>query len=72
MNTDGGRDSDMAELVRKGKNNDTQASGIEISDRQIEIFARRLLPEIKLFLANENIQREFEEWQRNQKDGKNK
>ena len=35
---------------------------IEISEKQIEIFARRLLPEIKLFLADEEIREEFEKW----------
>jgi len=41
---------------------------IEISDKQIEIFARRLLPEIKKFFANENIRKEFEEWQNKKKN----
>jgi len=30
---------------------------------QIETFARRLMPEIKRFFADEQIQREFAEWQ---------
>ena len=44
--------------------NNNQSPGIEISKKQIEILARRLLPEIKKFFADENIQKEFEEWQR--------
>jgi hypothetical protein len=31
---------------------------------QIEILATRLLPEIKRFFTDENIQLEFEEWQK--------
>ena len=41
-----------------------QPQAIEISDKQIEIFARRLLPEIRKFFADEAIQKEFEEWKR--------
>jgi len=41
-----------------------QESGAKISEKQIEIFARRLLPEIIRFFANENINREFIEWQK--------
>jgi len=44
------------------KKDRTQA--FEISEKQIEILARRLLPEIKKFFANEDIRKEFEEWQR--------
>ena len=43
-----------------------QTMDIEISEKQIEIFARRLLPEIKRFFADENVKKEFEEWQKNQ------
>ena len=49
-----------------------QEHNIEISEKQIEIFARRLLPEIKKFFADEIIRKEFEEWQRKQQDGKSK
>jgi hypothetical protein len=38
----------------------------DISDQQIEIFARRLLPEIKKFFADENIRLEFEQWKKRQ------
>jgi len=41
-----------------------QAQGLEILNKQIEILARRLLPEIKKFFANEDTQREFEKWQK--------
>ena len=30
---------------------------------QIDMLARRLMPEIKKFFADENIQKEFAEWQ---------
>ena len=43
---------------------------IEVSEKQIEIFARRLLPEIKKFYADENIRKEFKEWQQKRQDGK--
>gem|GEM_PF-2630786 len=33
-----------------------------ISDREVEILAYRLLPEIKKFFANEEIKKEFEKW----------
>ena len=52
----------MANKKQQINSEGTQSHGIEISDKQIEIFARRLLPEIKRFFANEDIQREFEEW----------
>ena len=48
----------------KGDRENAQLQGIDVSDTQIEIFARRLLPEIKRFFANENIRQEFKEWQR--------
>ena len=40
-----------------------QKNDIGVSEKQIEIFARRLLPEIKKFFADEIIRKEFEEWQ---------
>jgi len=40
-----------------------QAQNIEISEKQIEILARRLLPEIRKFFADEEIRKEFKEWQ---------
>ena len=33
------------------------------SQEQIDAFARRLMPEIKKFFADENIRQEFIEWQ---------
>ena len=47
-----------------------QTQSIEISEKQIEILARRLLPEIKKFFADENIRKEFEEWRKNQPNDK--
>ena len=47
-----------------------QANSLEISEKQIEILARRLLPEIKKYFADENIRKEFEEWQGKRQGGK--
>ena len=47
-------------------------SGIEIPEKQIEILARRLLPEIKKFFANEDIRKEFEEWKEKQRKDETK
>ena len=41
---------------------------IEISEKQIEIFARRLIPEIKQYFSDEDIKSEFEEWQNKRKN----
>ena len=49
-----------------------QANSLEISEKQIEILARRLLPEIKKYFADENIRKEFEEWQGKRQGEKNK
>ena len=52
-------------MTKKGSGNTSEKNkpqGIEVSEKQIEIFARRLLPEIKKFFANEEIRKEFEEW----------
>ena len=38
-----------------------QVSDGEVSDKHTELFARRLLPEIKRFFADEDIRKEFEE-----------
>ena len=40
-----------------------QESGAKIPEKQIELFARRLLPEIKQYFADEKIKEEFKEWQ---------
>ena len=49
-----------------------QAQNIEISEKQIEILARRLLPEIRKFFADEEIQKEFKEWQEKKQNDKEK
>ena len=36
------------------------------SDEQINDLARRLMPEIKRFFADDEVQREFAEWQKQQ------
>jgi hypothetical protein len=40
-----------------------RTQGIRVSEKQIEILARRLLPEIRKFFADENVKKEFKEWQ---------
>ena len=37
-------------------------SDYKIPDRQLELFARMLLPEIKKFFADEDVKKEFEIW----------
>jgi len=54
----------MVTKIRNSTNVHRQAQGIEISEKQIEILARRLLPEIRQFFADEAIKKEFEEWKR--------
>ena len=44
------------------EDNNTQLVKLEISDKQTEILARRLLPEIKKFFADPDIHKEFEKW----------
>ncbi len=36
------------------------------SQEQIEVLARRLIPEIKKFFADEQVQKEFARWQAHQ------
>ena len=40
------------------------------TQKQIDILARRLMPEIKKFFANEKIQKEFAEWKEKQSEDK--
>ena len=58
-------------MEMKGKNRNESTPKIEFSDEQIEIFARRIMPEIKKYFANENVKKEFKEWQRKQKNPNN-
>ena len=53
-------------MAKKQKNLDInkQVQGLNISEEQIEILARRLLPGIKKFFADDNIRNEFEEWKK--------
>ena len=45
-------------------------SGIKIPEKQIEMFARRLLPEIKQYFADEKVKKDFQEWQNRRKGNK--
>jgi len=51
-------------METKGKNGNDSTTKIEFSDEQIEIFARRIMPEIKKYFADENVKKEFQEWQK--------
>ena len=48
-----------------------QTQSIEVSEKQIEILARRLLPEIRKFFADEETRKEFKEWQEKRQTDKN-
>jgi hypothetical protein len=41
----------------------------KIPERDLELFARMLLPEIKKFFADAEVKKEFELWQAQQKAG---
>ena len=59
-------------METKGKNGNESTPKIEFSDEQIEIFARRIVPEIKKYLADENVKKEFQEWQKRRQADKAK
>ena len=42
---------------------DTDVEDFAPTQEQIDAFARRLMPEIKKFFADEQVRREFTEWQ---------
>jgi len=62
----------MEKDIKISDSTKAQTQGMEITDKQIEILSRRLLPEIKKFFADEKIQLEFEEWKEKRKDIKTK
>jgi hypothetical protein len=62
VNTDRNQVKIMGSKTTIYENGAAQPHIFEISDNQIEILARRLLPVIKRFFADESIQEEFEEW----------
>ena len=45
---------------------ETNITGFSPTQEQIDAFARRLMPEIKKYFADERIQREFADWQAKQ------
>ena len=49
---------------------DATVSEFAPTQKQIDTLARRLMPEIKKFFANEQIQKEFVNWQEKQKTEK--
>jgi len=44
---------------------------IVVTEKQIEVLARRLLPEIKRYFGNEEVQKDFEQWERRQQEQQN-
>ena len=54
----------------KGKNGNDSTQKIEYSEEQVEMFARRIMPIIKRYFADENVRKEFEEWKKKQKENK--
>ena len=47
-------------------NTETIPENFDHSQEIIDAFARRLLPEIKKYFAEESVQREFEKWREKQ------
>jgi len=43
---------------------------IVITDKQAEVLARLFLPEIKRYFADENVQKEFDDWKQAQQQAK--
>jgi len=54
-------------METKEKNGNEATPRIEFSDEQIEIFARRIMPEIKKYFADENVKKSFKNGKRNKK-----
>ena len=46
------------------EDNNIQPVKLEITDKQTEMLARRLLPEINKFFADLDVRKEFEEWKK--------
>ena len=53
-------------MSSKTSDNNSELNKIEFSDKQIEIFARRILPEVRRFFAEDDVKRKFEEWTKKQ------
>ena len=50
-------------MEKKGKNGNVSMQKVEFTDEQTEIFARRIMSEIKRFYAYEKVKKEFMDWQ---------
>ena len=62
----------MEKDIQREHCKNTEATNNEITEKQIEVLARRMLPEIKKFFADEKVRLEFKEWQAKQQDKKTK
>ena len=62
----------MKEAANTTPNIEVQAAPADYAPtkEQIDALARRLMPEIKKFFADEQVQREFAEWQQRQGSAK--
>ena len=60
----------MEKDIQKEPCKNTEATDFEITEKQIEVLARRMLPEIKKFFTDEKVRLEFKEWQAKQQDKK--
>jgi len=59
----------LENFIYDGKDTNMGTIDYKIPDRELELLARMLLPEIKKFFADEDIQKEFELWQAQRKNG---
>jgi len=57
-------------MEKKGKKGKEITQKIEYSEEQVEMFARRIMPIIKRYFADENVKKEFEEWKKKQQENK--
>jgi len=57
-------------MEKKGKNGNGSPQKIEYSEEQVEMFARRIMPIIKRYFADENVRKEFEEWKKKRQENK--
>ena len=58
----------MKQKIPEEADKNNEISPLEISDKQIELLARRFLPEIKKFFADEEVQQAFEDWKKEQEN----
>ncbi|MCL2247989.1 MAG: hypothetical protein FWC13_01820 [Oscillospiraceae bacterium] len=60
----------MTQKSSTNKFNSLISQTTDVSDEQIILLSKRLLPEIKRYFADEKIRKEFESWKNNQESEK--